>query len=497
MVRQAVRKGLDESLIMESSLRGMSSEMWNHIRKIGKLYIYSRVRWSKIDELFWDLEADTDVPDEVVSLIFDAMSSAASAVEDPAKKKELKSKARQAYRKLLELSREAQLYKDVDRSLGESSAVFYPSIKKGMEAGRKASAKSAPSYRSRRGETWEEELGRIRRERDQKEDMRRRFASAGKYWKKVFGDKAAVYYRDATIEVGGPYRVKVTIEPRDSFAGSVFVVKTLKTTKVLDSKEFGIGIGAKESIARFAKKVAKQVAQEKMSEGKSQMKLTKEQLQEMVREAIREQLEERHGMFEPDARMSRKDLESHLEKEREKKRNRDDVRKKRHGVKQSMRGMELECGPDMDRGEDEERQPRSLAIVFADREELGESLYESSANLDDFCAAYIEAALWSTNDESDESGGVPLDENYSVDDISEETLRKMQKDCDKFQELAGEMIEDQEEQAGHDFWLTRNGHGAGFWDGDWPEHGDALTELSKKFGEVWLIVTDDGMIEQY
>lgn len=23
------------------------------------------------------------------------------------------------------------------------------------------------------------------------------------------------------------------------------------------------------------------------------------------------------------------------------------------------------------------------------------------------------------------------------------------------------------ERIGHDFWLTRNGHGAGFWDGDW------------------------------
>jgi len=37
-----------------------------------------------------------------------------------------------------------------------------------------------------------------------------------------------------------------------------------------------------------------------------------------------------------------------------------------------------------------------------------------------------------------------------------------------------------EAQAGHDFWLTRNGHGAGFWDGDWPETGDALTEASKE-----------------
>jgi hypothetical protein len=49
--------------------------------------------------------------------------------------------------------------------------------------------------------------------------------------------------------------------------------------------------------------------------------------------------------------------------------------------------------------------------------------------------------------------------------------------------------------AGHDFWLTRNGHGAGFWDGDLSEDvGNALTEAAKKFGECHLYVGDDGQI---
>jgi hypothetical protein len=49
--------------------------------------------------------------------------------------------------------------------------------------------------------------------------------------------------------------------------------------------------------------------------------------------------------------------------------------------------------------------------------------------------------------------------------------------------------------AGHAFWLTRNGHGAGFWDGDWPEpHASALDEASKAFGSFDLYVGDDGMI---
>ena len=51
------------------------------------------------------------------------------------------------------------------------------------------------------------------------------------------------------------------------------------------------------------------------------------------------------------------------------------------------------------------------------------------------------------------------------------------------------------ERAGHDFWLTRNHHGAGFWDGDWPEDVDEkLTEASHSWGEMDLYVGDDGRV---
>ena len=46
-------------------------------------------------------------------------------------------------------------------------------------------------------------------------------------------------------------------------------------------------------------------------------------------------------------------------------------------------------------------------------------------------------------------------------------------------------------QAGHDFWLTRNGHGAGFWDGDWSEnYADLLSKGAEAYGKV--DVFDDG-----
>lgn len=49
---------------------------------------------------------------------------------------------------------------------------------------------------------------------------------------------------------------------------------------------------------------------------------------------------------------------------------------------------------------------------------------------------------------------------------------------------------------GHDFALTRNGHGAGFWDraaeGLPQELGDALTAVCESMGQVDLYVGDDG-----
>ena len=122
-------------------------------------------------------------------------------------------------------------------------------------------------------------------------------------------------------------------------------------------------------------------------------------------------------------------------------------------------------------------------------------------NLDTFTTAYLEAMLWSTTDESDDSGGEPLDANYTTADLSPEAMARCVADCQAF--LAecsddlrrAESRKCDESKAGHDFWLTRNGHGAGFWDGDWPEpYAAALTAASQRFGEVWVYVGDDGQI---
>ena len=128
----------------------------------------------------------------------------------------------------------------------------------------------------------------------------------------------------------------------------------------------------------------------------------------------------------------------------------------------------------------------------------------ASVTLDEFTRAYIECALWSSMDESDEQGGDPLDQNYGINDISEETLERMVADCRQFMANNADAIQvgclrqshySTYGCAGHDFWLARNGHGAGFWDGDWLEpQATHLTNASKKFGEFNLYVGDNGKI---
>jgi len=116
-------------------------------------------------------------------------------------------------------------------------------------------------------------------------------------------------------------------------------------------------------------------------------------------------------------------------------------------------------------------------------------------------AAYIEAALWSSTDFNDltfdtsRSDGPPLDKNYSADDIAPETAKRMAADVEAFWSANADDIGTEYERAGHDLWLTRNHHGAGFWDGDWAEDvGRRLTEAAHKIGEFNLYVGDDKKI---
>lgn len=127
-----------------------------------------------------------------------------------------------------------------------------------------------------------------------------------------------------------------------------------------------------------------------------------------------------------------------------------------------------------------------------------------------FVASYVEAMLFSTNDESDESGGKPLDRNYTAGDFTPAAMLRIRVDCRKFLRANEADIRSATrpyarfdysaiENAGHDFWFSRMGHGCGFWDGDWSEpEATRLTAAAKVFGgdtgEAAPMVGDDGKL---
>ena len=136
--------------------------------------------------------------------------------------------------------------------------------------------------------------------------------------------------------------------------------------------------------------------------------------------------------------------------------------------------------------------------------------------LDEFTRAYMECALWSSDFEDDAGNTVNMDECFNIYFLAPETRETLIADCKAFQERYAELlakayalagtpqetfssrqIEFSESQAGHDFWLTRNGHGAGFWDRGLGETGEALTKVcgwKTDYPQVDLYIGDDGLI---
>lgn len=117
-----------------------------------------------------------------------------------------------------------------------------------------------------------------------------------------------------------------------------------------------------------------------------------------------------------------------------------------------------------------------------------------------FVEGYLQAALWSSTDESDESGGEPMDANYDVSDIDPQARTEQREECIAF--LSANALDIRAyivfgrpiSHAGHDFWLNRNGHGAGFWDRGMGALGDRLSEACKVYGGVNAVVGHDDRI---
>lgn len=117
------------------------------------------------------------------------------------------------------------------------------------------------------------------------------------------------------------------------------------------------------------------------------------------------------------------------------------------------------------------------------------------ATLDQFTRGYIDCALWASSDM--DSGESFSSRNYDESDLSPACRAQMIKDCKAFQKSEKKDLAacgGSAEQNGHDFWLTRNGHGAGFWDRGYGAVGDRLSKAAKVYRSSDLYLGDDGKI---
>jgi hypothetical protein len=110
------------------------------------------------------------------------------------------------------------------------------------------------------------------------------------------------------------------------------------------------------------------------------------------------------------------------------------------------------------------------------------------ARVDTLTDQYLETALWSSTGED----GDPLDDDHSTADFAPEAVASARADVASFVESNADKIAAaqallptyDDAQVAHDFWLTRNGHGAGFWDRGLGEVGDELTKDAKAYGSL-------------
>ncbi len=103
-------------------------------------------------------------------------------------------------------------------------------------------------------------------------------------------------------------------------------------------------------------------------------------------------------------------------------------------------------------------------------------------------ATYQECAEWSSTADDDGTMFDDMEHEGWTDEATASSIGDIQ---GFLQTCAADLWEMAPGSIGHDFWLTRNGHGAGFWDRGLGERGARLTAACKPYGEVNLYLTDD------
>jgi len=119
--------------------------------------------------------------------------------------------------------------------------------------------------------------------------------------------------------------------------------------------------------------------------------------------------------------------------------------------------------------------------------------FENDYDIDTAVDSYITALIWT--EEGHETDYDPW-EGKNIYDIDENSKDEIVKEVEWFINSAGDVFEDMtDDQIGNDLWLTRNGHGSGFFERiNDSENLTIITKLCDVLGNVDAEIGDDGNI---
>ena len=99
---------------------------------------------------------------------------------------------------------------------------------------------------------------------------------------------------------------------------------------------------------------------------------------------------------------------------------------------------------------------------------------------------YATCALWCSYEPWDDDDDTLQERGFTTDDITSDSERDHRAELESLAFTCWRDISDlnmSAEQFGHDTWLTRNGHGTGFWDRGYPQAvANRLTEAARGLG---------------
>ncbi len=119
--------------------------------------------------------------------------------------------------------------------------------------------------------------------------------------------------------------------------------------------------------------------------------------------------------------------------------------------------------------------------------------YTDEHDIDIIVDNYIGSLIWTQEGVGEDAEGNDPMEGKTISDINKKSRDIISDEVKWFINSAGEVFEDlSDKQIGHDLWLTRNGHGAGFYDRiDDNENLEIIDKLCDVLGGVEIYVNED------